>query len=92
MADKIFVEGMNCRVPSDKAQHVGFVTKLGINVEKFYKWAKQYEDEKGWVNIDVMLSKKTADHYAALNEWKPEQRPAVLDKPMDEMTDLDVPF
>ena len=60
-------------MPTDKAQAAGLVTKLGFNVEKFYAWAKQHEDEKGWINVAVWKSGKTFDHYAALDEWKPSR-------------------
>lgn len=74
MADIVFVDGMNCRMPTEKAEAAGLISRVGINVEKFYKWAKEHEDEKGWVNIAIWKSKRTEEYYPSLDTWKPERR------------------
>jgi hypothetical protein len=83
MVDIKFADGMNCRVPTEKAESLGLVSRVGFNVEKFYKWAKEHEDEKGWVNVGIWKSKKTFDHYASLDTWKPEKREEVQPEAVD---------
>ena len=59
-----------------KEGQYGKIVKLKIgpsDLEKINNWAK---DNAGWVNIDIMESKKMSDkgytHYAQIDQWKPD--------------------
>jgi hypothetical protein len=69
--EKIFVDGINLKMPSDKAPEY-ILLQAGFNVKKFSEWATQYQDEKGWVNITIKRS-KNGNIYAELDTWKPNR-------------------
>lgn len=67
-ADKIFAEGMNFQLPTPKTPD--FVKgRMGVKVEQFYAWARDHKDERGWINLDVCVS-RGGNTYIALNTYK----------------------
>lgn len=70
--EPIFADGLMFREPHEGAP--SFVKgSLSVNVKKFTEWVKQYENEKGWVTIDMKES-KTFVTYFQLNTWKPTKK------------------
>jgi hypothetical protein len=49
--------------------------RVGINVAVFERWMRANADDRGWVNLDLMLSKAN-DYYFKHNEWKSGGDPA----------------
>jgi hypothetical protein len=47
--------------------------RVGINVAQFGQWMMQNADDRGWVNLDLLLSKE-GDLYMKHNEFKPMER------------------
>ena len=45
--------------------------KLSINVAKFVAYIQANQNEKGYVNIDILESRDSGKLYAKLNDWKP---------------------
>lgn len=45
--------------------------KLSINVAKFVAYVQENQNEKGYVNIDILESRDSGKQYAKLNDWKP---------------------
>ena len=70
--DKEFVDGLIVKAPRDGAPD--FV-KMSISIKRadLGNWLRGKEDE--WINIDVKES-KGGKWYAAVNDWKPENKPA----------------
>lgn len=70
---KKYVSGMYLNDVSKMPQFI--LESLSFNVEKFTKYMEENKDQKGYVKIDICISKKT-DHkqpekYLRLNEWRP---------------------
>lgn len=70
--------------------------KLSINVAKFVAYVQANQNEKGYVNIDILESRDSGRLYAKLNDWKPngeqqrsEPKPF---NPTPEPIDDDMPF
>lgn len=67
MADAIFPEGIYFKKPREGAP--AFVKgDISIQPEKLYQWAKQYTNEKGYVNMDLKISKE-GKLYLQLNTY-----------------------
>lgn len=59
------------RVDKPRAGAPEFVKgRVGINVAQFGQWMMQNADDRGWVNLDLLLSKE-GDLYMKHNEFKP---------------------
>ena len=58
------------RVDKPRANAPEFVKgRVGINVAQFGQWMTQNADDRGWVNLDLLLSKE-GDLYLKHNEYK----------------------
>ena len=83
MDDSELVSGLYPKMPNDSARHF-VIGKLGINVEQFRGWMKDYLNANPgaeWINIDMELSKaeqaaNSKKGYAAIDTWKPDTAPA----------------
>ena len=53
--------------------------RVGINVAQFGQWLVENVDDRGWVNLDLLLSKE-GDLYLKHNEFKP--KPALSEPQM----------
>lgn len=77
MKDRIYVDGMYAKKPSQKApDFVG--PGVSLNLEQFMPWLRQWckdnPDEK-WVNISLLEQKADPAKYSAvLDTWKPEKK------------------
>ena len=69
MSEKNFADGIRVSRRDNAPEFV--VCQLGVHVDKFIAWAKQHENQAGFVNVDVKRS-KNGNLYAELNAWKPE--------------------
>lgn len=61
------VAGLFISKPSDKAPKYA-IANIGINRKRMAEWLKTNENEKGFVNINVLES-KGGKFYAKLNTW-----------------------
>lgn len=93
MSDIKFIDGLIVKAPHEKAPD--FVkARLSIKREEMIAWLQAQEGE--WVNADIKES-KAGKWYAAVDEWKPEQRggapQAQTEKPAAApLPDDDIPF
>lgn len=71
--DLIFAEGFNIYTPPEQAKHFLF-GKAGINVNKFKQFLDENVNEKGYVNLNFPMSKKTNEPYAVLDTYKPKPK------------------
>lgn len=70
MNDKIFADGIYFDAPKDGTPD--FVKgKVSFNVSKAIIFLKENENEKGYVNLDLLKS-KAGKLYFQLNNWVPE--------------------
>ena len=69
MTEKIFADGIYFDAPREGAPE--FVKgKVSIKVDKALLFLKQHENEKGYVNLDLLKSKE-GKLYFQLNTWVP---------------------
>lgn len=69
MADTIFAKGFFFERPSDKSPE--FVKgKISIKVEDAISFLTEHKNEKGYVNLDLLMSKDSNKPYLKLNQWK----------------------
>jgi hypothetical protein len=47
--------------------------RVGINVSMFGQWLRDNADDRGWVNLDLLLS-QAGDLYLKHNEFKQKER------------------
>ena len=93
MSDIKFIDGLIVKAPHERAPD--FVkARLSIKRADLIAWLQAQEGE--WVNAEVKVS-KGGKWYAAVDEWKPEQRgeaPAPrAEKPASApLPDDDIPF
>ena len=83
MSDKKFIAGLFIET---KTTQYGEIIKLSFNVEKFKPFINENQNEKGYVNVDI-LTNKDGKKYAVLNEYK---KPETV-QPKDDTVD-DLPF
>ncbi len=70
MSDIKFIDGLIVKAPHERAPD--FVkARLSIKREELIAWLQSQEGE--WVNADIKES-KAGKWYAAVDDWKPEQR------------------
>ena len=75
----IFADGINVYAPNEKTQHFLF-GKASINVKKFKEFLDKNVNEKGYVNLNFPMSKKTNEPYAVLDTYKPQPKAEVSDE------------
>ncbi len=64
-----FVKGLFVNQPDEKTPD--FVkAKLSIKAEEFKQYLDEKVNDKGYVNVDILVS-KAGKVYPKLNEWKP---------------------
>ena len=68
---KNFADGLRFSLPSEKAPE-WVKGQISVNVAKFLPWAEANQDERGWLNIDIKLSKNNS-LYCELNTWKKDK-------------------
>lgn len=68
----IFPEGFNIYTPNEKTASFLF-GKASIRLEKFYEWAKEHVNEKGFINLNFPYSKTSKEPYACLDTYVPKK-------------------
>ena len=68
---KNFPEGLRFSSPSEKAPE-WVKGQISVNVAKFLPWAEANQDERGWINLDLKVS-KNGNYYLELNEWRKDK-------------------
>jgi len=71
MNESKLASGMFIDMPHQNAPHF-VMCKISVKCQDFYHFMKQNANEKGYVNIDVLIS-KSGKPYAKLNDWKPSK-------------------
>lgn len=74
----IFADGINVYAPNEKTKSFLF-GKASINVKKFKEFLDKNVNEKGYVNLNFPLSKKTNEPYAVLDTYKAQPKAEVSD-------------
>ncbi len=69
--NKIFADGMRFERPGEKVPE-WIKGKISINAPKFIEFLQKYQNEKGWLNLDLKESKQ-GTLYVELNTYKPGQ-------------------
>ena len=80
MTEKIFIDGLNVDTVTTK---FGEIIKLGVKTLKFAEFASEHENDRGYINIDI-LTNKDGKKYAVLNTYK---KPA-----NSEISEDEIPF
>lgn len=88
--DKVFADGLRFERPREGAPD--FVKgRISVQVEEFTKFLEKHKSEKGWVNLDLLVSKKEGNPlYFQLDNWKPEVKKEVGYP--EEINAGDIPF
>ena len=96
--DKIFADGMQYAVPSDKAMAIGIVGKVSFRVEEFTKFLTEHQSNSGWVNVDIRMG-KSGKPYCELNTYVSQKKPSFIEPPVtaeeidsEETSDDAIPF
>lgn len=70
--EKVFADGMIFKKKHDNAPD--FIKgHISIKVDDFVKQLQEQKDERGWVNLDMKVS-KGGKLYFEVNTWKPEKQ------------------
>ena len=71
MSENKFIEGLYVNAPRQNAPT--FVKgSLSIQKARFAEWlSNEPENEKGYINIDILEKKDHTGWYANINDWKP---------------------
>lgn len=86
-SEKIYVDGL---FVEQKETSFGKIDKLSVQADKFIAFINQHKNEKGYVNIDLLESRK-GGKYAVLNTFQPKPKTETVDiTGKDE--DSDLPF
>ena len=93
MPDKIFPAGFHYHTRRQRAPDF-IIGGVSVKLDEFVEWAKQYVNERGYLEIDIKKS-KAGKVYAELNTYKPTNKPPAptnRERFEDDITDADVPF
>jgi len=72
MADNDMVKGFFMKTPNDRAPE--FVKrKIGVNVEQFTEYLRENQNEKGYVNFDL-LEARSGHWYLKLDDFNPTEQ------------------
>jgi hypothetical protein len=97
MAEKNFVKGLWYKLPHERAPKF-IIANLSISKDSFGDWlADTPANSKGYINIDIKLSRETNKPYAEVNDYDPSKKPVtrVEQDDMDGAPQIesgDVPF
>jgi hypothetical protein len=100
MSEKNFASGIYFNPPHRKAPEY-VLGSISVRPEDFVVWiGKQAADEKGYVRISILKSKKSGNPYCVLATWKKTDKPTAketqevktIDLDDDEITVEDIPF
>lgn len=86
-SEKIYVDGL---FVDQKETSFGKIDKISVQAGKFIAFINQHKNEKGYVNIDLLESRK-GGKYAVLNTFQPKPSSEKVDI-TDSGDDSDLPF
>jgi len=95
-----FADGLYFNEPHENAPEF-VLGNISVNVEQFAQFLKEQEvDDKGYLKLSILRSKKTNKPYIVIDTWKPEKRDtehssAPVEENTEEITDdtiENVPF
>lgn len=101
MSDPIFADGLRVEIPAKAPEFIKM--RLSFHAADFTTFLSDYKNDRGWVNIDVKLS-KNGKLYAELNTWKKSDSGAptrvnevskvesTVEYPEEELNPDDIPF
>lgn len=69
----IFANGLRFIKPTEQTPE-WIKGKVSVKVDEFVEFLKKYQNENGWVNIDLRKSKDGGKLYFALNTFKPKKQ------------------
>ena len=69
----IFADGMNFKARHEKAPET-VRGSIYFKVAPFITFLERNKDERGYVNVKMMKSKKDGSIYFILDTWKPEKK------------------
>lgn len=91
MSEKKFAEGFYFERPREGAPD--FVKgRMSVKVEDAVAFLQEHKNEKGYVNLDLLLSKNGENLYFTLNEWKPAPKGEGVQYPTEEIDPSSVPL
>ena len=92
MNDKKFEGGVDGLFVNIFETKYGEIIKLGLSVETLTKFMKENQNEKWFVNVDIMTA-RSWKKYAKLNTWKWEEKGKWENTPsITEDDDEELPF
>lgn len=73
--EKIWADGLRFELPNEvtKEKAPWIKGKISVKVPEFIAFIKKYENNAGYVNIDLKKSEK-GTYYLELNNWKPKEK------------------
>lgn len=89
---KVFADGFSFRSPAEGAPEF-VLGRLSCNTAKAIAFLKAHTDDRGWVNMKILMSKQGSE-YVELDTWKPSlKKPQFMqDDAKEEETDDSIPF
>jgi hypothetical protein len=82
-APKVYVPGIDIKRVS--FTNGGHKLRVGVNVAKLVAFLNEHVNDKGFVNLEILERRETSQygetHYAALDTWKPKDKPATPQSP-----------
>lgn len=84
-AEKKFVDGLFIKTVETQ---YGGIDKLSFKVEQFIEFLKENQNDRGYVNIDI-LEKRDGGKYAKLDEFVPKPQGEAIN---DDRPDSTLPF
>lgn len=91
--EKVFAQGILFDKPSDitKEKAPWIKGKISVKVPDFIVFLNKYQNNAGYVNIDLKKSDKTGNYYLELNNYKkPEQKVVEDHTAVDPATGIDL--
>jgi hypothetical protein len=76
--DLVFAEGVFFSKPKAGAPK-SIKAKIGIDVQKFLKFAPKYEKQNGYIDLDVRWSEQKAKFYITVNTFQPKPKADTMD-------------
>lgn len=94
MSDTIFIKGLYINKKSDKTPYF-IKLRLSVKSKEFVGFLKEYTNESGYVNFDLVKS-KDGKLYFKLNTWKKEDgrddKGFADSQNVDDVNPDDIPF
>lgn len=72
---KIFASGLRLDLPNQtlKEKAPWIKGRISVKVPDFILFLEKYQNNAGFVNLDLKKSDNTGNYYIELNQWKPKE-------------------